>query len=660
MSIFYDAKWIWENSSPKIDEYAEFLIEFDFFGKDLSLNISADSNYAVYLNGRLCCFGQYPDYPHFKIYDKRDLFGFARKGKNVLAIRVWYYGIDNSSTYWLGKAGLIFALESGGRPLAVSGVDTPSRLSPTYKQGVGKRITGQLGLTFEYSADGADGWMYACPAKEHPFTPSVLTGFEPAAFKERTCLPTRLGEFYEGLQVSADKLSSISPFGSVFDLGSEQVGFVTLEFTASSKGTLVVAFGEHIADGRVRRQIGGRDFSFTYNFTEGKNYFMNPFRRFGLRYIELIPDSSITDTKVGLISVDYPVFEEEPTFELSPRQREIYDACVHTLKLCMHEHYEDSPWREQALYAMDSRNQMLCGYYAFSETVFPKSNLELISVDRRTDGMLSICYPSTNKLAIPSFSLHYIIECEEYLRYSSDTDLLRTVYPKMQSIVDTFVKRIGEDGMLYPPYGSGIWNFYEWEEDLDGSLSQIDKLTAEPNLLLTCLLIIALKKLSFVEQTLGLPITDDGISDRLIEGIRSRLYDPESGLYFNSVGSRFKSRLGNSLAVLAGVPENNDDASSIVSKLVCGAGLTDTSLSMRCFLYDAILAIDEEKYADFVLSDIERTYLPMLSTGNNTVWETVLGERDFNNAGSLCHGWSALPIYYYHKLIGKEDRRILK
>ena len=22
----------------------------------------------------------------------------------------------------------------------------------------------------------------------------------------------------------------------------------------------------------------------------------------------------------------------------------------------------------------------------------------------------------------------------------------------------------------------------------------------------------------------------------------------------------------------------------------------------------------------------------------------------FDNAGSLCHGWSALPIYYYHTL----------
>ncbi len=34
--------------------------------------------------------------------------------------------------------------------------------------------------------------------------------------------------------------------------------------------------------------------------------------------------------------------------------------------------------------------------------------------------------------------------------------------------------------------------------------------------------------------------------------------------------------------------------------------------------------------------------------GSTTCWETQYGAADFNNAGSLCHGWSALPVYYYH------------
>ena len=42
-----------------------------------------------------------------------------------------------------------------------------------------------------------------------------------------------------------------------------------------------------------------------------------------------------------------------------------------------------------------------------------------------------------------------------------------------------------------------------------------------------------------------------------------------------------------------------------------------------------------------------------LDAGATSVWETEKGEADFNRAGSLCHGWSAMPVYYYHVLLGK-------
>lgn len=61
-----------------------------------------------------------------------------------------------------------------------------------------------------------------------------------------------------------------------------------------------------------------------------------------------------------------PVENGEKQFDDKLLQK-IYDVSVYTLKCCMHEHYEDCPWREQALYTMDSRNQMLCGYYAFKD-----------------------------------------------------------------------------------------------------------------------------------------------------------------------------------------------------------------------------------------------------------------------------------------------------
>lgn len=64
-----------------------------------------------------------------------------------------------------------------------------------------------------------------------------------------------------------------------------------------------------------------------------------------------------------------------------------------------------------------------------------------------------------------------------------------------------------------------------------------------------------------------------------------------------------------------------------------------------------LLIIDKEKHIHVILDDIEIVYTPMLKSGSTTVWETELGESDFAGAGSLCHGWSAMPIYYYHTLL---------
>ena len=69
---------------------------------------------------------------------------------------------------------------------------------------------------------------------------------------------------------------------------------------------------------------------------------------------------------------------------------------------------------------------------------------------------------------------------------------------------------------------------------------------------------------------------------------------------------------------------------------------------MKCFKYDALLAVDEG-YARYILNDIKKIYGAMLRAGATTVWETEKGAEDFNLAGSLCHGWSAMPIYYLHK-----------
>ena len=112
------------------------------------------------------------------------------------------------------------------------------------------------------------------------------------------------------------------------------------------------------------------------------------------------------------------------------------------------------------------------------------------------------------------------------------------------------------------------------------------------------------------------------------------------------------SELGCSLAILAGAA-TQEECRVLAEKLTASdRDMVPITLSMKCFLYDALLMTDREKYKETVLADIELVYGKMLDAGATSFWETEEGESAFGNAGSLCHGWSAMPVYYYWTLLG--------
>ena len=680
--IFDGAEWIWCNDSPQADEYGEYVDCFPYEAGRAVLRISADSNYAAYVNGELAAWGQYPDFPYDKVYDEVDISDVCRKGENRLAIVVWYYGISTSSTYYRGNAGLLYELAGEEGILCRSGGETLSRMSRAYLSHRMHVITGQLGLGYGYDASREDGWMTG-----------ELSDFSPSAVVEQE-LPLRLRPIDKLVflpDVDGVECARIDNYTVVYDLGSEQVGFLCLKLDSPCAQDITIAYGEHMEDGRVRRIIGSRDFSVFYRAKEGRNVYRNPFRRLGCRYLEIHSEQPVTVEQLGIAPTMYMLAERERP-GLDAFQEKIYDMCVETLHLCMHEHYEDCPWREQALYAMDSRNQMLCGYYAFGEYRFPRASLELMSKDTREDGLLSICYPIEMDFVIPSFSLHYITECREYLEYSGDREFLREIYPKLVSVVEAFTGRMECSSFmeeeLVPPFAGRerYWNFYEWREGLDGYATD----DSVPDVLLNSLLSLALQHLADIGEKLGMEEGHSTEEEHAMEGERAsegkrampevrsaegkesapadyrarakrlnqRIYetfwDEEAKICHNLATGGGASPLGDALAILCGAVEG-EEALGLCERLRTDKTLTEVSLSMLCFKYDAWLKVDRERYAPVILEDIRRIYAPMAEYGGTTVWETEAGASDFDNAGSLCHGWSAMPVYYYHILLGQAD-----
>ena len=76
------------------------------------------------------------------------------------------------------------------------------------------------------------------------------------------------------------------------------------------------------------------------------------------------------------------------------------------------------------------------------------------------------------------------------------------------------------------------------------------------------------------------------------------------------------------------------------------------TLSMMMYKYQALLDFDEENI-DYVLKDIDEKWGYMLFNNATTFWETIKGADDFGGAGSLCHAWSAIPVYFYKRYENK-------
>jgi hypothetical protein len=436
------------------------------------------------------------------------------------------------------------------------------------------------------------------------------------------------------------------------DMHEETVGFLDLDIESDKDALITVAYGEYLMeDGNVLRCMAREaDFSADIQVEKGRTVYTNYFRRFAGRYLQVFTNADLKIHYVGLRPTEYPLQANEPQFQSELRNR-IYKTSVKTLLSCMHEHFEDCPWREQALYQIDARNEMLCAYKAFGDAKFSRANLVLMAQGVRPDGLFTICFPAGKDFPIPSFSMIYPVEIYEYIQYSGDKSVLDETFSAMETAMNTFIKRIDRENNLIADFPYPYWNFYEWSQGSSNE-DQIFR-TADMyypkkySLLLNVEFLFVLDYYKKLCQMYGKPFAFDDSAMR--KAIIDTFYVPEKGLFkATDIDEPYFTALGNSYAILVGL-----GGKEIAEKLIAGEGIVPITLSMNIYFYDALLKLDKN-YKDFIIADIDRKYNRMLDLGATTFWETEKGMEDQGHTGSLCHGWAAMPIYYYTLLNGEE------
>lgn len=443
----------------------------------------------------------------------------------------------------------------------------------------------------------------------------------------------------------------------VVDMGAEETGLLHFVVDAPEGAIMDIGHGEHLDDGRLRVSVGGRNFADRYICRKGLQTFTLPFRRLGCRYIEVhftAYKKPIIIYYIGLRPLSLPLKDSGSFSTHDELARRIYEISKRTLRLCMHEHYEDCPWREQSLYAGDSRNQALFGYYAFGNYDFAAASFDLLGRGIRPDGMLELCAPAKVGVVIPSFTIIWITEIAEHWMYSGHGRLFSRFEKQIADMLERIFSRYNiKTGLYSPPVGEGVWNFYEWSEGNAVLLNDLapGKYSDAPyNLFLH----EALRSYVWMLKQKGSDEKAELIDKKrrsLASAIYENFWNEKNGAlasYISKGKFIHYSELVQDLALHEGiVPRSKIPRieKKIYSKEL--VRLTYGSMQYKLFALQKLGA----KARVFLGEQIREQWGKMTCAGATSFWETAVGADDFDDAGSLCHGWSAVPVYYYGAMV---------
>ena len=720
MVLFSRAVPIWMVDKNEVsDQYRIFRKKFviDDLSDEIFIDIAADTTFCVMINSVRLPIQQAAGFRGDISVSRYNISKLLKKGENIISCEVHFAG-ENFFTCFAGTAFLCAEIHDGKKVFAATDSTWKCAVSPDMISGINCKVSLQLGFVFCKDASKSIGydlpdfddsaWQNAVKVADCADWKMSLrrvpqltelervdnlcihqTGYLLRRKEEETfaltafhdCFtPRRPDEFFELAGTAPHRVWSkkgkdlllktlpddFDGYYLIFDIGKESVGFLDIDITLPQGAVVDICHGEHLEDGRVRSAIGGRNFTDRLIAEEGRNRLFYNHRRLGLRYLEL----HITNCRQGQIILHYagitPLalpLPEQSYFSCNDRLiRRLNDLSYDTLKLCMHEHYEDCPWREQALYAYDSRNQMLYGYYVWGNYDFAAVSLDLLGKSFDGREYIDLIAPGESGLTIPIFTMAWITAIYEHTLYSGNDTLMKKYLPQIDIIIESVFEKTMDDapGLYHTGSGSRIWNFCEW----NGRLS---RLTGHPQAPFNIYLVEALRSAAKMHGFIGNDQRKAQLlarAEQLGCAVENYFYNSDKKFYaaaltmpkednpdfemnndldsadcdiFNDGYEHIQQiMLANGL-----VPEEKIDG--ILDNVFSGR-LRKIDVSAYRYLIEGMMK-SGEKARRHLASTLPEAFECMVYDGATSLWETGKVFDSFGG-GSLCHAWSSVMPYF--------------
>ncbi len=479
--------------------------------------ITADSRYALYINGQEVSRGPVRSQPRRMMYDLVDLAPALQAGANVIAVFVRFYGRANSfyipavPNSGLGKTGaLVFEADLGPNGWLVSdaswkasrcdawdvedhaGVDMIGGGVPVEIVDARRLPVGWKGGEYDDSAWGEaqvlraihiGGFARSQPPTDpygplHPRTIAQLGGeaAEPVSVKVDllqgavdTSIPMPAARLVSTMGLTATPAGEVTfphqvGLGSggarlLIDFGRIVAGLVQLEVSAPAGTTFDLCYVEDPLTGKESGFLGPHNGS--RYMARGSDDAFETFDVNGLRFIYLLihpVPGPVTVNRVAVREMLYP-WTPGASFECSdPELNRLYTAGIRTVNLNSHDAFLDCPTREQRAWVGDS---------VVHQMVHLATNLDwrlawqylYLGNSPRSDGILPMSVAGEIEagqgVTIPDWSLHWVHGVYNLYRFAGDKAQVKSYMPVVERILRWYVP--------YQTEAGGLKDVVEWD-----------------------------------------------------------------------------------------------------------------------------------------------------------------------------------------------------
>lgn len=618
----------------------------------MSLRISADTRYKLYINGRYVQEG--PCVGTLKYYDESDVSSYLTEGDNCFEVVVLYAGGGRGMSCLLreNRVSLWFdgTLSDGSKVVS----DTSWEVAPDpsvrfymsrflhFNGYDNERHGAAAPLRWESAVFVAENYEYndwgvLMKYQLHrPNTPMLRPSAAIPFAVSKTDLPSlSAGTVFEGVKAVKGEGHYV-----ILELPRHFVGYPTFIFRGKGRVSLLYAesYTYYSAETRRYHKNVRNDTSLTVIGpadlieVDGEKVF-TPFLHRTARYIKvlLFPESELTVAEASFAEYRYPLSVVND-FACSDKQYEkIWEVSVNTLRNCLFDHYVDCPFYEMEQYIEDTYLEVLYTMMVSDDYEIVKKAITDIHRSLTPEGMVLASAPMKYEQITATFSYFYLMMIEKYLWYSGDRDFVRPLLPSILAVLDWFERYLNEDGVVgCTDYGK----FIDWVKGWKSGFCY-DEAATEPIVITSLMQLYCLRAAAEIFRSFGKEGTASDLEvqyDRLKKAVNAVYYDEAAGMYRDRVGGGF-SEHSQIWAVLSGAAEG--EKARRVMTCCDGEGVSRCSYSYRFFKYRAYEACGRSVPLDELLEP----WKYMLTLGATT-WFEVPGDTR-----SDCHGWSSVPLY---------------